>query len=230
MQKIGIICTHDPAAELHAVKQDYVAGIAQAGGCPILLTRLTPPHMLPEVMADLDGLLVPGGPDVSPLLYGEDPIRAVNFSYAAQDRFEISLVKEAVALGKPILGICRGAQLINVALGGTLYQDIWVQAGATLCHQQDPRLPTECTHTISPVPGTLFARLMDGQSTVNSFHHQAVRELAPGLVPAAWSSDGILEAYEDPARPILGVQFHPERLIGTAPAFLALFRQLVHWE
>lgn len=230
MQQIGITCAHDPAAGLYSVKQDYITGIVRAGGCPLLLTALTPPEAIPQVVRQLDGLLVPGGPDVSPLLYGQDPIRAVSYSQEGQDRFEIALVQEAVAQNKPILAICRGAQLVNVALGGTLYQDIWVQAGATLCHQQDSRLPGECTHTISTVSGTLFARLMDGQSTVNSFHHQAVRDLAPGLVPAAWSSDGILEAYEDPKRPILGVQFHPERLIDGAPGFLALFRQLVRWE
>ena len=188
------------------------------------------PMLTKSLVAGLDGLLVPGGIDVSPLLYGQDPIQAVTFTQEAQDRFELALIREAVAQGKPILAVCRGAQLVNVALGGTLYQDIHEQAGATICHRQDSRIPSECTHTISTVPGTLFERLMNGQTAVNSFHHQAVRDLAPGLVAAAWSADGILEAFESPTRPILGVQFHPELLLDAAPGFLALFQQLVHWK
>ena len=230
MQYIGVSCACDGTADQYAVKRSYLDAVRRCGGCPVLLTQLTPPEALPHLVAGLDGLLVPGGIDVSPLLYGQDPIQAVTFTQEAQDRFELALIREAVAQGKPILAVCRGAQLVNVALGGTLYQDIHEQAGATICHRQDSRIPSECTHTISTVPGTLFERLMNGQTAVNSFHHQAVRDLAPGLVAAAWSADGILEAFESPTRPILGVQFHPELLLDAAPGFLALFQQLVHWE
>lgn len=145
--------------------------------------------------------------------------------------FELELVRACVKVGKPLLGICRGAQVINVALGGTLYQDIYEQAGATLCHKQDMTIRTERTHLIDIRQGTLLHALTGCTSlAVNSYHHQAVRELAKGLRVTARSADGIVEAFEGENCPVLGVQFHPENLTQVQPCFLKLFEKLVHWD
>lgn len=228
---VGIVGSYNPANAVYFVKPDYVTSVRRAGGIPVLLTLEQELEEIPQLLEHLDCVLFPGGPDVSPLLYGEEPIREVTYSVEAQDRFEIELVRQCVKANKPIFGICRGAQVINVALGGTLYQDIYVQAGATLCHRQDMKLRSERTHTISIVPNTLLHSLLECTDTaVNSYHHQAVHTLGEGLKASAWSKDGILEAFEGTQAPILAVQFHPENLSRLFPAFQSLFNQLVHWE
>lgn len=227
---VGIVSSYQFADASYFVKADYVTSVRRAGGIPVLLTREQGEEDIAQLIKRLDAILLPGGPDVSPLLYGENPIREVTYSVAAQDRFEIEVVRQCVQMQKPLFGICRGAQVINVALGGTLYQDIYAQAGATLCHRQDMKLRTEQTHTISIQPGTLLSQLT-GCTTlaVNSYHHQAVRTLGEGLVASAWSEDGILEAFEATQAPVLAVQFHPENLSSISPTFQALFNQLVSW-
>lgn len=228
---VGIVGSYSPANAVYFVKPDYVTSVRRAGGIPVLLTMEQELEEIPKILERLDCILLPGGPDVSPLLYGENPIREVTYSVEAQDRFEIELVRQCVKMNKPILGICRGAQVINVALGGTLYQDIYAQAGATLCHQQDMKLRSERTHTISVEAGTLLQKLLGCTDiAVNSYHHQAVRTLGEGLKASAWSKDGILEGFEGTQAPILAVQFHPENLSRLFPEFQALFNQLIHWE
>lgn len=227
---VGIISSYNPTEAAYFVKPDYVTSVRRAGGIPALLTREQDEGDIPQLVQSMDCILLPGGADVSPLLYGENPIREVTYSVEAQDRFEMEVVRQCVRMKKPIFGICRGAQVINVALGGTLYQDIYAQAGATLCHRQDMKLRSERTHTISIQPDSLLHTLT-GCTTVavNSYHHQSVRVLGEGLVATAWSEDGILEAFEGVGSPILAVQFHPENLSRSFPIFQALFDKLVAW-
>ena len=227
---VGITSSYNPEKALYFVKPDYVSAIRRAGGIPVLLTKEQENSEIADLVARLDCVLLPGGADVAPLLYGENPIKEVTYSVEAQDRFEIQLVQECIKQNKPVFGVCRGAQVINVALGGTLYQDIYVQAGATLCHKQDMHLRSERTHTISIQEGSLFHQLT-GCTTlaVNSYHHQAVRTLGDGLVATAWSDDGIIEAIESTKAPVFAVQFHPENIAPYSETFQSFFDKLVFW-
>lgn len=227
---VGIVSSYNPENAVYFVKPDYVTSVRRAGGIPVLLTLEQDETDILQLLERLDCVLLPGGADVSPLLYGENPIREVTYSVEAQDRFEIEVVRQCVKQKKPLFGICRGAQIINVALGGTLYQDIYAQAGAVLCHRQDMKLRTERTHTISIVPDTRLHTWMGCTSiAVNSYHHQAVHTLGEGLIASAWSEDGIMEAFEGIDAPVFAVQFHPENLSRLFPQFQALFHQLVNW-
>jgi|GluameStandDraft_1065615.scaffolds.fasta_scaffold01488_17 putative glutamine amidotransferase len=227
---IGVLCGYHPTDTFYFVKRDYIKAVHRAGGVTILLTKEDQRADITHVLKMLDGILVPGGPDVSPLFYGEDPIPEVTYSIQAQDQFEIQVVQECVHLNKPLFGICRGAQVINVALGGTLYQDIYSQQVASICHKQDMKLRSECTHRISVQPNTLLYELLGNDTlSVNSYHHQAIKDLADELTPSAWASDGIIEGIEGKTAPILAVQFHPENLVDVDSRFLNLFRKLVCW-
>ncbi len=227
---IGIVSNYYPENMSYFVKHDYVSSVCMAGGVPVLWTR-EQRECIPQLLEQVDGVLIPGGPDVSPLCYGENPITEVTYSVEEQDLFELEVVKACVEVGKPLFGICRGAQVINVALGGTLYQDIYKQAGASLCHQQDMSIRSQRTHLIHIQEGTMFHSLIGCTSlAVNSYHHQAVKNIANGLRVTAWSEDGIVEAFEGENFPVLGVQFHPENLAQGCSCFLKLFQKLIHWE
>lgn len=201
--------------------QRYTEHVRVAGGIPVALGRRN--KALP---AGISGLLLSGGEDVDPSLYGEEP--HVTFKgNRARDTAEMALVREALAAGMPILAICRGCQLLNVVLGGTLVQDIPSQHARPLVHAAGAR------HGIAIHAGTHLADLVgDVHADVNSYHHQSVAELAPGLRPSAVASDGILEAWEaDPDGPIgsyvMAVQFHPERGTYTDPVSQPLFADFI---
>ncbi len=163
----------------------------------------------------LDGLVLHGGADVSPLSYGEEPIEERWSGDRIRDEYEIALVSAFEQRGKPVFGVCRGLQLLNVAYGGTLYQDIQTQLPQALVHR-DASVYDRNFHTVSVLPDTRFAQLYPptGPFKVNSIHHQAIKELAPGFVAEAVSNeDGLIEAIRraDPARPYAAaVQWHPE--------------------
>lgn len=173
-----------------------------------------------DYVDDLDGLLLHGGADVCPRSYGEEPLRPEWEGDEIRDRYELELIHAFHEAGKPVLGICRGAQLLNVAFGGTLWQDQREQ-GATERVHRSQELYDRNLHTVDLVPGTALSSYYPGQSAmlVNSVHHQAIREVGSGLVVEARSSDdGIVEAIrlDDPAgRFVAGVQWHPEFFVGV---------------
>jgi putative glutamine amidotransferase len=173
-----------------------------------------------DYVDDLDGLVLHGGADVCPRTYGEEPLRPEWEGDEIRDRYELELIHAFHAAAKPVLGICRGAQLLNVAFGGTLWQDQVAQGGTERTHRSQ-ELYDRNLHTVDLVEGTALAALYPGQSSVlvNSVHHQAVREVGDGLVVEARSSDdGIVEAIrlDDPAgRFVAGVQWHPEFFAGV---------------
>jgi putative glutamine amidotransferase len=144
------------------------------------------------------------------------------------DYFEIELAKEAVSQHKPIFGICRGMQLINVALGGTVIQDLVSQRNTTLCHSQSSEAEKEVVHRVFVEKNT-WAHSIFGKDSfeVNSYHHQAVKDLAPGIKAAATASDGIIEAMESKDLRVFAVQWHPERLYEVYPLFCAFFRTVI---
>ena len=188
-----------------------------------------------EALAGLDGLLMTGGEDVDPARYGEAAHSTVADVERSRDDFEIGLVKAARARGLPLFGICRGIQVLNVACGGSLVQDLPSQVPGSLDHQRSvpPHQSYDLAHEIWIDKDTLLARLMNdrlsGADTcdVNSRHHQAVKEVAAGLRVSATAPDGVIEAVEDPAAPFcLGVQWHPENFWRTGE-FRALFEGFV---
>lgn len=200
----------------------YAERVREAGGVPVLL----PPGAVElETLEMLDGLLLTGGEDVDPSYYGESPLPELGTVDTQRDIQELPLAKAAFQRGLPILAICRGMQLLNVAAGGTLYQDLAVQHDTRIRHLQ--QAPVEVsTHDVRLEKGSELTQL--AQATilgVNTFHHQAVKDLAPGLMPVAWGEDGLIEAYERHEGWVLGLQWHPELQPGAVT--MAFFRRFV---
>lgn len=212
-----------PQREL-ALGLDYPVAVAAGGGVPVVL----PPHLdlASEVMSHLDGLVLSGGPDIHPSLYAHPPHPNLGPNEPATDAWELSLLRAALERGLPVLAICRGMQLLNVAYGGTLWQDINTELELGEVHRQKLR-GSEVTHDVDIEAGTRLAELTGGGTiAVNSFHHQAVQELGDGLVITA-RDQGLVEAIEDPQRSfVVGVQWHAESLY-KRPEQLALFEGLV---
>jgi putative glutamine amidotransferase len=208
----------------------YLSAVQQAGGIPILL----PPHLdgaaLDALWSRLDGILLTGGGDVDPARFGEERHPAVDDVSDARDRLEIEVTERAVHEARPLLAICRGIQVLNVALGGSLYQDIASETGSTIAHTQTaPR--DRPTHPVKVMgEGTrLGATLGALEVEVNSMHHQAIKRLGRGLREVAWAPDGVIEGVEIPdvSALVLGVQWHPEELTAHDPTARNLFRTLV---
>jgi putative glutamine amidotransferase len=208
----------------------YIEAVQAAGGIPLLLT----PHFTPEVQTvlwpRLDGLVLTGGGDIEPARFGEARHPAVDDVSLTRDELELGLARRAVADGVPLFAICRGMQVLNVALGGTLVQDIPSERPGALVHSQKaPR--HEATHGVKVMgEGTRLGRLLGAlEVEVNSMHHQAIGRLGEGLQEVAWAPDGIVEGVELPgeARFVLGVQWHPEELVGHDPAARNLFAAIV---
>ncbi|MER2105721.1 MAG: gamma-glutamyl-gamma-aminobutyrate hydrolase family protein [Solibacillus sp.] len=196
------------------VNASYIDSIEQAGGIPICLPFLTKEEQ-GEVLAKLDGLLVIGGHDVNPLFYGQQPHEKLGAVVTKRDESDLALIKHALQLDLPMLAICRGHQLLNVALGGTLIQDIPAQIqGAVLHTQRSAR--HEMIHTVE-LKTTTFQQIFGEMEIVtNSFHHQAVDNVGEGLVVAAVAKDGVIEGLEYPlASYCISVQWHPEELAMT---------------
>ncbi len=227
--KIGIILFPPPRSEqkIFSVPSDYISGILDAGGMPIGIPISQDVNRCTSYIEIIDGLLVPGGEDVSPRLYGEDPVPQVNCSNYDKDVFEYQLIRLAVEKGIPIFGICRGHQIVNTVLGGTLIQDIPSQTESKVCHVQANELRSELTHSVRCQPDSLLGGLLGENIHVNSFHHQAVKKIAPDLKATAWASDGIVEGMESEDGNIWTVQWHPENLYRRYPVFKNLFVHLI---
>ena len=208
---------------------DYLASIEQAGARARVLEVSESPR---KVLAELDGLLLTGGGDVDPVLYGEDRHPLVDDAEPGRDEFELDLARRAIAADLPLLAICRGAQVLNVAAGGTLIQDIPSSVETTLAHSvKEPK--TALAHTVTIAPGSQLARALgpvadspDG-CPVNSRHHQSVGRLGSGFSPSATAADGIIEGIErHGAAFCVGVQWHPENFWRTGE-FAPLFASFV---
>lgn len=198
------------------LQKTYVDSIFGAGGVPIILP-FTENDAKTEEYAELcDGFLFTGGNDINPLRYGEVKADFCGEIEDLRDGFELEMARLAIQKEKPILGICRGAQLLNVALGGTLYQDINSEIPSGISHVQ--KEPKEApSHTVRVVEGTPLFSLTEKEIIVaNSFHHQAIKKLGRGLLPMAYAEDGIIEAvYSTEQRYLRAYQWHPERLFGS---------------
>jgi putative glutamine amidotransferase len=209
----------EPPQHEMALGLTYMRAVELAGGVPVVLPPLEAGAMA-TLLTRLDGVCLSGGPDLDPAGYGARAHEALGPTEPALDRFELELARAADAAGMPLLGICRGAQALNVARGGTLHQHI---DG----HRQS-ELATLPTHAVRIAASSRAAALLGGHAAeVNSFHHQAVDTLGDGLVATAWAPDGTIEGLEDPRHPfLLAVQWHAETLLDH-PGQLALFAALV---
>ncbi|MDR1408102.1 MAG: gamma-glutamyl-gamma-aminobutyrate hydrolase family protein [Tannerella sp.] len=213
-----------------ALKTTYINAILKAGGAPVLIPVTTDGAVLRDIVAGLDGLVMTGGEDVNPQWYGENPHQQLGAVDPVRDEYDLKLVKFAADRNVPILGICRGEQLINVAFGGTLYQDIPSQRDGRTLIKHVQKMPGEyASHKASVVDRSQLAAIIGaGEHGVNTFHHQAVKDVAPGFRPVAFSPDSVVEAIEAwPEYPILAVQWHPEAMVaGGDTTMLKLFRFL----
>lgn len=206
------------------LNSNYIDAITTVGAIPMIIPIVEELEIQKRQLKLIDALLLTGGDDLQPHLYGEEPHPALGTTTPARDHYELSLLHQAFALGLPILGICRGLQLINVAFGGTLYQDLPEQYPLKdLLHSQDPP-PHTATHPVSLVVGTRLQTIFNEKELqANSLHHQAIRNLAPGFLVNAYANDGIIEGIEmDSHAFVLGVQWHPEQMLSTMlPIFQA---------
>jgi putative glutamine amidotransferase len=225
---IGITCDYDSADPgKFWLREQYAAAVLDAGGMPVLLAPLVG-IPIADVAGKLSGFVITGGDfDIEPHHYGEAPLPGLGKLNPRRSGFELELVRWAFRNDFPVLGICGGMQTINVAFGGTLYQDISTQLpGASLNHEQGR---STRAHEVSIKPDTLLAGLLQKTAiATNSSHHQAVKEIAAGLRAVGAAPDGIVEAIENgDSRFLLGVQWHPESLYVNDPLWLRIFEGLI---
>lgn len=209
------------------VNEDYVNTVIQNGGIPYIIPFNDNEAVTVAQVAQLDALILSGGHDVAPWNYGEESQQKIGMIWPARDRFDMRLLGQAERTRIPVLGICRGAQLINVAHGGSLYQDISYRQAPTLKHNQGhtPDLPTQ---TVTLHQGSHLASLFSSPTLrVNSFHHQLIKKLGQNLTAVAWAQDGVIEAFENRDASIIGVQWHPEMLHRSVQIMNNLFTDLI---
>lgn len=239
---IGILTRQDhsaawPGYPLYGQGAAYSQSVALAGGAPVLIPLELGERAWRSIYRRLDGLLLPGGVDVDPVHYGQARQPELGEVNDALDEAELLLTRWALGDDRPLLGICRGIQLLNVAAGGSLYQDLPTQLPGVLQHRfSAPEYPRD--HLGHPVQVRADSRLAEAlgsakglggfEMQVNSRHHQAIKDVAPGFVVTARAPDGVIEGIERPdARFCIGVQWHPESMAASDPQMLALFEAFV---
>lgn len=211
---------------IYKIQANYCRAISMAGGTPII-SALGDARIYAEIA---DGIVFTGSSsDIEPARYGQENRRSVSCD-ARLDEMELALFNAFYARKKPILGICRGIQLINVALGGTLVQDVREEVPGLTVHEKVYQKLTE-QHPVTAREGSLLHSLFGGSFLTNSYHHQAIGKCGEGLIPTAATEDGVIEGVEHKTMPILAVQWHPERMIGEEktmlPNMLPLFRRFI---
>lgn len=230
---IGIPCFTAKRAgtqrPIYGNNQAYVRAVERAGGVPVLIPPLSDELGMRAICDRLDGLLLTGGEDLDPDLYGEQPLPECGASDRQRDDSELAFTRWALDADVPLLGICRGMQLLNVARGGSLYQDLGTQQPHVEQHAQTRHPRSHRSHDIRILPDSQLAAILGtSRHSVNSLHHQAVNRVGDGVRIVAWSPDDVAEAMELPAYSFaLAVQYHPEELEPTDEASQRLFSAFV---
>ncbi|MFZ5626618.1 MAG: gamma-glutamyl-gamma-aminobutyrate hydrolase family protein [Bacillota bacterium] len=224
---IGITCNLVNNGTVHSLNVDYARAVEAAGGMPVILPAACT-ECAGQILHMLDGLILSGGGDLDPAFFDEEPVPGLGEITPERDLFELELTKQALKADLAILAICRGMQVLNVAMGGTLYQDINSQLDRVLKHRQEaPRW--YASHKVSIKNGSLLSRILQSREVrVNSMHHQAVNKVGYGLKVTAQAADGVIEGVESENHKfVLGVQWHPEAMWAKDPLQLKLFTALV---
>ncbi len=221
-RRVAVLIGREPA-DRYSLHQGYIDALFDHGANPIVLALggHDADQRILESLALCDALLLTGGHDVAPERYGESNAGLSIGIDEDRDRLEIAAIEAARRRSMRVLGVCRGAQILNVALGGTLHQDVGTAGFREHMIEDKPHDPV---HGLVVEPKTLTSRLLAGQTKVNSLHHQAVKVLAPGAKVGAFADDGLIEAFE--TEHCLGIQWHPERMLGFNPSFAAAFKWL----
>ena len=223
---IGLTPQIDYETGEYKINAPYTDCLLRAGAIPFLFPFTEDQNELSRLLDLCDGILLTGGHDLAPSYYGEEKQEYCNTPIPERDALEMRLIPMAIERHKPILAICRGIQALNVACGGTLYQDIHAQGATDKSHRQ-PDTPE--AHKVTCLDGTLAADIFGTDPImVNTLHHQAVRALGKGLRVAAVSDDGLVEAVDMPDRQfVLGIQWHPEMLAAQNPHQMAVFQRFI---
>lgn len=225
---IGISCSYDQQEGRFFLAEAYVNAVTGAGGVPVILPSIQGTTSANILIQNIAGLLLAGGGDVDPAYFDEEPAPGLGEITPERDRFEIMMVKAALRKKIPVLGICRGIQVLNIACGGTVIQHIPAEIKKPLKHSQKaPRWYP--THKVFLEKSSLLSGICDtGYMNVNSFHHQAVKDPAPGFKVTGQSSDGIIESIENPKHPfMIAVQWHPECMIKNDSNSRKLFKAFI---
>ncbi|MGE5590395.1 MAG: gamma-glutamyl-gamma-aminobutyrate hydrolase family protein [Bacillota bacterium] len=224
---IGISCWQNPESLEFFVPEAYVQALRKAGAIPALVPYVGTENEAAEALSRLDGLLLSGGVDLDPVHWGEEPYRQMGRIDPSRDRSELLLARRALSTDLPVLGICRGLQVLAVASGGSLWQDLHSQVASSLKHDQNaPRWYP--THGVRLTQASRLASWLGTEIRVNSFHHQAVRQAPPGFTAVASAPDGVIEALEHQTHPFaIGVQWHPECFWNQEKDHNALFLAFV---
>ncbi len=230
---IGITCSLTVSAingsmytlERNTIARDYARAIEYVGGAPLLLPHVEDSACIDQYMGMLDGLVLSGGGDIDPLLFGQEPHQNIGSIDRVRDEMEIQLTQKALDQDLPIFAICRGIQMLNVAADGTVYQDIASEMSQPTLRHSQAGAGWYASHTIDILSDSRLHQIIGSTTArVNSFHHQAVRDVGEGFTVTAKATDGVIEAIEDPThRFALGVQCHPEMMWKRHPESLNLF-------
>ena len=227
--KIGIvICGLENNRQY--VSDSYIQAIKTVGGIPLVLPLVKSKSALEEYVSFCDGFLFCGGNDITPLLFGQEPAYGIRKTDIALDIFQIRLMQNILQKDKPVLAICRGMQVLNVACGGSIYQDLNLTDFATINHMQTSLSRKDISHKVIFTPKSKIQKLLGDFAYTNSFHHQSIDRIGEGLVASGMTGDGIVEAIEMPSHTfVLGVQWHPENMLDSAPKMKQLFHALIRY-
>lgn len=212
------------------INTEYVRLIERSGGHPVMIPILEDLDLIDRIVKSLDAVVLAGGADIHPIIYGEDPNPNLGDVCLDRDETELAIITAAIKYGKPILGICRGLQLLNCHFGGTLYQDIFSQVPDVIGHMS-PSTNFDFTHSINlDEDGFLYEIMGKDRMLVNSTHHQAIKKLGEGFKVVAKASDGIIEAIENRDKKIFAVQFHPEKMQEKNRTILDILSYVLNFE
>lgn len=226
--KIGIIVC-GLSENRQFVTNTYIQSVRYAGGLPLIIPLVKSNPVIEDYIRLCDGFLFCGGADITPLLFGQEPVNGIGETNISLDIFQIRFMKRVLETQKPVLAICRGIQVLNVACGGTVYQDLSLKSGDVLNHMQLSGSRRDISHKITVKPNTLLHGITGSILYTNSFHHQALHRLGQGLIASAHTSDRNVEAVEMSDRPfVVGVQWHPEAMFRSSPEMRELFRAFIH--